>query len=110
MKVGDVYSTFLTADDLQGPPIDTVITGVDVETIEGKPKIVATLRGVDKKWVINRTNADLLTEAYGDDTDAWLDQPVRLERGRTRFMGKPVACISCHVPAPDGGKAAPADA
>lgn len=110
MKVGDVYSQFLTADDLTMQPIDTVIIGVDVERIADKPKIVATLRGVSKKWVVNRTNAELLTDAYGDDTDQWLDQPVRLERGRTRYMGKAVPCISCHVPAPDGGKAAPADA
>lgn len=110
MKVGDVYSSFLSADDLTLEPIDTVILGVDVERIDDKPKIVVTLRGVAKKWVVNRTNAALLSDAYGDDTDGWLDQPVRLERGRTRFMGKAVPCVSCHVPAPEAGKGGNADA
>jgi hypothetical protein len=58
------------------------------------------LQGQGKGDVLNKTNANTIGDAYGDDTDDWFDQPLILFSIRTEYQGKPVDGLRCRVPTP----------
>jgi hypothetical protein len=90
----DIYgSKFLAASDVKKPftaRIETVDT-VDFarEGERPKKKKVLTLKGISKPVVVNKTNADTLSEAFGKDFDDWIDKRITGKAERTQFGGKP---------------------
>lgn len=66
---------------------------VKAATISDKRKMVIGFEGIDKMLVVNKTNRDILTEAYGNDTDQWLDKSVVLGIVLVMFEGKRTASI-----------------
>lgn len=96
MRIGDAFpSAFLKASDLQGRSfvvtIDTVVTE---EMIDGKKKPVVHFQGTDKGLVLNMTNANAMSKAFGsDETDTWKGQSIELFASTTDFMGDVVDCI-----------------
>ncbi|MGH8646294.1 MAG: hypothetical protein ACREX4_18275 [Gammaproteobacteria bacterium] len=69
---------------------------------EEKP--VVSFLSKDKSLVLNRTNATVLLERYGDDTDHWIGKSIELIVERVSFRGKLVDAIRIRVPS-----AAPAE-
>jgi hypothetical protein len=61
---------------------------VKAATINDKRKMVIGFEGIDKMLVVNKTNRDILTEAYGNDTDQWLDKSVVIGIVLVMFEGK----------------------
>ena len=54
--------------------------------------------GAGKGVVLNKTNAGTISDAYGDDTDDWFDQPLILFSVMVDFQGKVAPAIRCRVP------------
>ena len=84
-------------------PRDLKIVAAKVETPklphgESEEKLTLTFEGEKKKLVINRTNFDVIAEAFGDDTDNWLGETIQLYADKTRFGGKVVPCVRVRVP------------
>lgn len=79
-----------------------MMSHVEVEDVgaagadEHKP--VLYFVGKTKGLVMNKTNASTIAEAYGDDTDQWVNQPLTIYPTTTDYAGKRVACIRVEVP------------
>jgi hypothetical protein len=91
----DIYgSRYLAAGDVK-KAFTAVISTVEKRDIarqgeRQKMKVVLTLKGVNKPVVINKTNAIVLSEAFGKNFDDWPDNRVKVQAERTQFGGKPV--------------------
>lgn len=105
MEVNDIYSggQYLKATDVQ-KPVTVTILEVSLEdfTKKGKDgveelqkKIVLTFDDVDKKFVLNKTNAVAIGDILGStNTDSWIGQKIKLWKSKTQFQGNMVDCIA----------------
>lgn len=109
MKISQEFpSQYLKAADLGGREIRVTMGRVEREEIGTDKKLVLYFKGKDKGMVLNKTNANSIGDAYGDDTDDWYDQPLILFAIRTEYQGKPVDGLRCRVPTPkDNRETAP---
>lgn len=101
MKISEEFpSQYLKASDLGGKEIRVTMGRVEREEIGQDKRPVLYFKGKDKGLVLNKTNANTIGDAYGDDTDDWFDQPLILFAIRTEYQGKPVDGLRCRVPTP----------
>ncbi len=109
MKVSEEFpSQYLKASDLQGREIRVTMARVEREKIGTDNKLVLYFKGKEKGLVLNKTNANTIGDAYGDDTDEWFDQPLILFSVKTDYQGKVVDATRCRVPtAKDNRQIAP---
>lgn len=91
-------SKYLKAADLQGREVRVTMAHVEREKIGDDAKPVLYFKGKDKGVVLNKTNAGTISDAYGDDTDDWFDQPLILFSVMVDFQGKVAPAIRCRVP------------
>lgn len=92
MNLNEMYpSRFLKAADVE-QGLTLTISHVMMETMgmpgdqQEKPVVYFTddLRGL----VLNKTNAGIIGEMYGPDTDAWVGQQLQLRKDVVAFQGK----------------------
>ena len=94
MKITDAFKgAFLKAADIQHKPKTLTIASIGEEEVAGETKIVVRFEKTDQAWVMNRTNAYILTEEWGDETEDWIGKKVLLKADKTTFSGKLVPCI-----------------
>lgn len=89
-------SKFIKASDLEGRDVRVSCEGIfdeDVGDSTGETKMVLHFVGKAKGLVLNRTNANVLIGAFGDDRDAVMGKPVILYPSETPYLGKVVPCI-----------------
>lgn len=91
-------SEFLKAADLRGKQVRAVIDRVELREVGDDHKPVLFFAGKDKGVVLNKTNANNIGLAYGDDTGAWSGQPVILYEAIVDFQGRSVKAIRIRVP------------
>jgi len=109
MRIGTVLGSYLKAADLGGKPLAVTITTVKVEDVGDDQKPVIYFDESHKGLVLNRTNADSLTELFGtDETDAWTGKSVALLPAKTMFGGKKVDCIRIGPRSESNGRRDPA--
>jgi hypothetical protein len=101
MKVSEQFpSAYLKASDLGGREVRVTMGRVELEEIGTDKKMALYFKGKEKAMILNKTNAYTISEAYGDDSADWYDQPLILFSIRTEFQGKPVDGLRCRVPTP----------
>jgi len=98
MRVSEAFpssSNYLKASDLQGRQLAVTMSKVEREKIgnEPEPKNVLYFRGKEKGLVLNITNANLISEIYGDEMDNWSGGEIILFEDRVAFQGKIVPAI-----------------
>jgi hypothetical protein len=99
MKRDDLFpSKYLKASDLNGKPAVVQIEDAAVEplkTLDGKTneKLVLTLKGYRKAFVLNVTNFDAIAAIHGDETDEWPGKTIELYPTTTSMGGKTMPCI-----------------
>jgi hypothetical protein len=94
-------SKYLRCADLQGHEVKVKMDRCDLEDIGGDNefKPVLYFAGKQKGLVLNKTNAQKIAAAYGDETDEWAGQEIFLYPDKTQFQGQMVDCIRIRVPA-----------
>ena len=101
MNINDSFpSNWLKAGDLQGRALEVSISHVIEEEIGDGMKPVLYFQGKTKGVVLNKTNAQMIAGAYGDETGAWEGKPLEVYPDKTPFQGKIVDCIRVRIPAP----------
>lgn len=85
---GSGSGTYLKAADLNGQDWELVITDwerkemdqTDFDTGEKTKrwKVILGFAGEEKKLVLNKTNADAISAAYGDHLDPWIGKTIVL--------------------------------
>jgi arabinogalactan endo-1,4-beta-galactosidase len=94
MKISSAFpSNYLKCSDLQDRNVKVVMDRVEYEEIGGDQKPVLYFQGKDKGIVLNKTNSNNISAAYGDETDDWHGQEIVLYPAMTDFQGKTVPCI-----------------
>jgi len=99
MRISDEFpSTYIKASDLGGREIRVTMGNVEREKIGTDTKLVLYFKGAQKGLVLNKTNAYTISDAYGEDTDDWRDQPLILFSVKTDYQGKVVDATRCRIP------------
>lgn len=96
---GAFPSTYLKAADLSGRRALVTISHVKMEDIGDDHKPVLYFAGKDKGLVLNKTNANAITEITGtDETDGWRGKTIVLYVAKVDFQGKRVDAIRVDYP------------
>jgi hypothetical protein len=102
MKMSEAFpSKFLRAADLpEGASIPVVIDKVTLEEVgeDRETKPVAYFKGKQKGLVLNKTNAGVIADAYGDESDGWTNKPINLVVSKVLFQGKFTPCVRVELP------------
>jgi len=92
-------SNYIKAADLKGRQVTVKMDRAEYEQIGNDRKLILYFVGKEKGMVLNKTNANNIGNAYGDDTDNWRDQEIILFEAMVDFQGKTVPAIRVRVPA-----------
>jgi len=99
MKMSEEFpSKYLKAADLNGREVRVTMSNVEREKIGDDTKPVVYFKGKEKGVVLNKTNANTIVDAYGDDSEDWYDQPLILFSVMVDFQGKVQPAIRCRIP------------
>ena len=105
MKLSQLYpSKFLKADDLD-EDVPVIIANLKFERMtddEGKEedKPVLYFLKVEKGLVLNKTNATIIAEQHGDETENWAGKRITLGKERITAFGKSQWAIRVKAIAP----------
>lgn len=108
MNINDQFpSKWLKASDLQG---DTVVTmsHITTETVGDNQLPVLYFQGAQKGLVLNKTNANSISQIYGPETDGWVGRQMVMVSAFTDFQGQRTSCIRLNPPQPVTAPAVPA--
>lgn len=98
-NINDAFpSNYIKAADLKGRQITVKMDRAEYETIGNDRKLILYFVGKDKGMVLNKTNANNIASAYGEDTDDWRDQEITLFEAMVDYQGKTVPAIRVRVP------------
>ena len=104
---GAFPSTYLKAADLAGRRAIVTISHVKLEDVGDDAKPILYFQGKEKGLVLNKTNANMITEITGsDETDHWKGKAIVLYVTKVDYQGKRVDGIRVDYPA-NGNGAAP---
>jgi arabinogalactan endo-1,4-beta-galactosidase len=99
LRISEAFpSNYLRATDLQGRNIKVTIDRIEMEEIGDDRKPILYFVGKEKGVVLNKTNANNIAAAYGDNTDDWQGAEVVLYEAMVDFQGKTVAAIRIRIP------------
>lgn len=99
MRIGAAFpSDYLKAADLNGQAVTVKMSHVNIADIGGEHKPVLYFEGKQRGLVLNKTNANAISQAYGEETDDWAGQPVTLFEAIVDFQGRTVSAIRVRVP------------
>jgi hypothetical protein len=108
MKISEEFtSKYLKAADLGGKEVRVIMQHVEKEKLGDDMKLALYFKGKDKAVILNKTNANTIADAYGDDSEDWFDQPLILFSVMVDFQGKVGPAIRCRVPTAKDNKSAP---
>ena len=113
MKISTIFpSKYVAAEDLNGKPITLTITTCTLEEMQSHDnqkvsKPVVYFAKATKGLVLNRTNATIIADLYGDETDAWTGKRITIYPTRVKAFGKTVDAIRVREEVPAQPKPAP---
>jgi hypothetical protein len=100
MKMHELFpSKYLKGEEIKDKPILVTIVDGKLEKVgddEYKPVLYFK---TGKPIVLNKTNGDVIADAYGDDTDGWIGKKIILYFERNvSFAGKRTGGIRVRIP------------
>lgn len=90
--------TYIKAADLKDRTSRVTMDRVMMEDVGGDHKPVLYFTGKDRGLVLNKTNANNIVAAFGDDTDGWHGGEIELFPTMVDFQGKSVPAVRVRVP------------
>lgn len=100
---GEVYtsnSDFLKAEDIGSNFWTATISAIDMKNFDdGSRKLMVSFQELEKNLVLNKTNADTISDLYGRNTDGWMGHQVMLFTMPVDYQGKKVQAIRVRAPA-----------
>ncbi len=102
MKISDQFpSNYVKASDQNGKPCPLTIRTCVLEELgqgnDKEKKPVLYFNGAQKGLVLNKTNSNVVAEAYGDETVGWEGKPVEVYPTQVEFKGKQVDGIRVRI-------------
>ena len=99
MKLTELFpSNLLKAQDVTdaGGEMPLKIANVEIKEFDGdngKERKPILIFADERRMVLNKTNANIIAEMFGDDTDAWINREITLHVQSVEFQGKIVPSI-----------------
>lgn len=99
MKISKVFpSKYVKAADLNGKTVTLTILRVTMEEMithkeERTKKPVVWFEKAMKGFVLNVTNANIIVNLYGDETDNWTGKRIAIYPTRVKAFGQMQDCI-----------------
>ena len=92
----DFFSgNYLKAEDCKGGEICVILDEGEITELtspEGKTKSVLNIQidfaGAEKTFTPNKSNGNILVEAFGDETSAWIGKRFKINLAKVRVFGK----------------------
>lgn len=116
MNIGAAFpGKYLKSSDIpEGHTVTVRIDRVVMENVgqQGKQEMkpVVYFIGKERGMVMNKTNSNTISAAYGNETDDWHGKPVQIVSTETEFGGEMVSCLRVRIPRPAAAPAANGDA
>lgn len=108
MKIGAAFpSKYLKASDLNDKAFVLTMDKVTIEEVGQKKdqRPILYFLKTDKGLVLNKTNANVITKLYGEDTDNWEGHQIELYPTMVEFGGEQVEAIRVRAPKKNAGAA-----
>jgi hypothetical protein len=90
-------SNYLKTADLNGSHAAVTIERVEIEKLgsgrDAESKPILYFAGKAKGLVLNKTNANVISKLFGDETDGWIGKKVILYPTETEMGGEIVPCL-----------------
>jgi hypothetical protein len=94
MNINEAFpSNYLKAADLQGRTITVKISHVMSERLGNDNKLIIYFEGKQKGMVLNKTNANKIAFAFGQETDDWQGAEIQIFPAMVDFKGETVEAI-----------------
>ena len=108
MNINDAFpGKYFKAADVAQPRIFT-IASVAIESMQdGTQKPAVSFTDSQQLFVLNKTNANTLSAALGEQTEAWAGKQIELYQDTAAFQGRSMPCVRCRIPATAPTTAAP---
>src|ERR1700686_1311198 len=110
MKVSAMFpSNYFKAGDLDGKPMQVQIERVEIEEVGQKKEQcpVVYFVGHEKGLCLNKTNANVIGAAFGDDSDDWQGADIVLYPTTTTYQGSVGDAIRVRLAPPQKRQPAP---
>jgi arabinogalactan endo-1,4-beta-galactosidase len=99
MKMSDAFpSRYLRPADLQGNQVTLAMLKVEMEKVGDDDLPILYFENKSKGMVLNKTNANTIALAFGDDTENWQGGEIILFETIVDFQGKSMPAIRCRIP------------
>jgi len=84
--------TYLNASHVSAGDLDVTINKVVIETVgrDAEQKLVVYFEELPRGLAINKTNYEVLFDAFGPETDGWIKGKITLYTTETEYEGKKV--------------------
>jgi len=98
VTVNDAFpSPWFNASNLL-EPVDLTIKTATMELLKSpqgtsEKKLVLTFAETTKRWSVNRTNWDTISQLHGANSDSWIGKMITLYPATTVVRGKQSGCI-----------------
>ena len=92
-------SEYLKAADLQGRNVRVIVDHYEMRDIGDDHKPVLFFQGKERGLVLNKTNANNIVIAYGDEMDDWAGKELILYEAMVDFQGRSVPAVRVRPPA-----------
>ena len=110
MRVSAAFpSPYLKASDLQGRRVPVKILRVEMQELGDELKPVVYFEGKAKGLVLNKTNANTISAAYGDEMEDWEGRETVLYETEVEYQGRRMPGIRCIVQSQRKPQTPPAD-
>lgn len=97
-------SNYVKASDLNGGSRVLTIKAIRLEELgqgaDKKTKAVLYFEEAQKGVVLNVTNKNIIKDAYGPETDAWIGKQLEVFADKVQFKGQMTDGIRVRIPAP----------
>jgi len=102
VNVNTVFPTkYVKAQDVNGQVLVTIRSAV-MEQLGDEYKLVVYFEGHDKGMVLNKTNANNLSNLYGPESDGWIGKSMMLVSTFVDFQGQSTPALRLHPPQQQG--------
>ena len=100
MNIKEQFGNFIKKDHLSGgKTLLLTIATVSMEDVGEDEKPVMYFNDHDKALPLNKTNADIIAESYGEETNAWEGKKIEIFLDPTvKYQGKKVGGVAVRIP------------
>lgn len=99
VKISEEFGgEYITADKLKKNPelkgeLEILMIKLEKFKDDPKEKLNVIFSGRDESLILNKTNALIIAETLGDNTDEWTGSRITLKLGKTMFNNKLVDAV-----------------